>query len=754
MTASGAWKQQRSNMAERSAASGRSDRDNFGYGRQLMPRVMYGFPDKEEKGAAFPRWAFPTLSTPVLPSQDGRWSGMAHALPVSSYRDGRSREERIAAALNKMAAAGAKHRRRPYQYDRRTRQRQRRNRRGSGSISGGGPIGELGSVVEENDTPHHSVRGVLVYCQQLMPTLMNGFPDKEEKRLFLSNVLTEIKGREVRVCTNPDGSIFLVRLVDQCDVPALRRFLAALQPHLWLVASHRCGARVMQAALLQVTQLASNLQEQGEEEEEEEEDDDDAEGEEEEGGEGRTLEGQVRQLSSCVRSDLLKYVRDAQGNLFVRDLLQVLGGVVPCASKLRRSTHKDTPKGFDLDRGLDLRAGQVKEFSVPEGFLDELRDYAQLLADNMTEFLTNPTASAVLQVAARVLGRRLPDVAQELCSAILKSLGEPSQDGQNSSLLEFMKDRTGSRLLEAVVLVMDAKLFTEFYTSNLKGRLEELALHPMANFAVQRALAVAPTSLFSEICGELLPSVEDVLAEGHLGVVVEMVSGCVRHSSGQAEMMNHLLEAFHCDKPVSRKRSCFLLLVSLQTYQVFFQLPEQDSKSEYEPSGVARLKLVNYHGTLLAQHLLNFEKPITLVRSMAESPVDDLLVLACNPAGSHVFDSLIDSTTVSEKQKKAVLRKFTGHFFQLACSKHGSRVFDQIWLFAPLEMRRSIAQELSEKRELLKASRYGHRAIRKMDLGTFRRKLEDWESLQESETRKRKAVSDILETEAGMPETP
>lgn len=77
---------------------------------------------------------------------------------------------------------------------------------------------------------------------------------------------------------------------------------------------------------------------------------------------------------------------------------------------------------------------------------------------------------------------------------------------------------------------------------------------------------------------------------------------------------------------------------------------------------VAKLESVNYHGSVLVQHLLHFEDPLPALQSLGNMTEDDLRTVACSQAGSHVFDALLTSNTITEKQRKRVLRKLRVSF--------------------------------------------------------------------------------------------
>ena len=79
---------------------------------------------------------------------------------------------------------------------------------------------------------------------------------------------------------------------------------------------------------------------------------------------------------------------------------------------------------------------------------------------------------------------------------------------------------------------------------------------------------------------ELLPYLEDLLALGHMGVVVRMAEVAIRFMIKQKKMLKALLRAFHCEGKVERS-SAVVLISSLTTYEIFFGTkPEPDEKEK------------------------------------------------------------------------------------------------------------------------------------------------------------------------------
>ena len=90
----------------------------------------------------------------------------------------------------------------------------------------------------------------------------------------------------------------------------------------------------------------------------------------------------------------------------------------------------------------------------------------------------------------------------------------------------------GSRALEAVLLHGDAPLLRALYGVAFAGRLAAMAVHPIANYAVQRVLvgALAPEQ-FAAAARELLPELTSLIRARREGVVWHIVAAAAGSSS-------------------------------------------------------------------------------------------------------------------------------------------------------------------------------------------------------------------------------
>ncbi|KAE8588556.1 hypothetical protein XENTR_v10022611 [Xenopus tropicalis] len=559
------------------------------------------------------------------------------------------------------------------------------------------------------------------YFRRVGETLQQPFESDEEKGIFIRNVFHEVQGNELPLATDMSGSLVLQKLLAVATSVQLCRVVAALSKQWQAVCCHRSGAHVVQTALLQFPRLQKQ---QGAEEEEETEE----EGEAEPVG---TLEDLVLGLCAELKGKFLLYNKDTHGSFIVRTLFQVLGGTV-----LSQDTGRKAAKGPTV----------ASEFEVPESFLHQLQELCGCFGDHVGVFATHKVASLGMQVALRVLQRKMPPVCAQLCDQMIEYLASRNVSAESSSLLVFLKDETSSRLLERILEVSEKKQLRRVFKAHFQGQLRALAAHPIANYTVQRLLSAVQTKkLFAVLFDELSPGLEDALAKGHMGIITTLADTCKRLKCRQRELLSQLMEAFHCAAPLSRQVASIPLFLSLLTYEVYYNKEEEEEPSEHQGDADRKLENVNYHGSLLVQHLLHFEDPSVALKSLGSLTDADLLTVACSQAGCHVLDSLLGSATISDKQRKKILRRLRGHCMQLACNKYGSRVLDRMWTASTLGVKEEIAQQLVEKLHQLQNDPVGHHIARNFALTHFVKRRKDWEEHQLGENKRRKMFSEILE---------
>lgn len=551
---------------------------------------------------------------------------------------------------------------------------------------------------------------------------------------MVHNVLKEVEAQALALATNRTGSEMLQELLGFSPRKPMCRVWAALHSNLRFVACHRCGVHVLQSALLQLPRLLGSPEEEEEEEEEDGKD-----------GHVETLEELVLGLAAEVCDDFLFYCGDTHGSFVVRTLLQVLGGTL-LESERARHRGSQSPEA----QKAPSRECKPTDFEVPETFLNCLQNLSSCFLKDIAVFITDKISSFCLQVALQILHRKLPQFCAHLCSAVIGYLSSRNSSADGSPLLLFLRDQTSSRLLEQVLLVSEPPRLQSLFEDHLQGHLQALAAHSIANFPLQRFLdAITTPELLSPVFEELSPALEAVLAQGHPGVVIALVGACRRVGTHQAQVLQLLLEAFHCAEPSSRQVACVPLFAALMAYEVYYGLAEEEGampmEHQVEMAAARGLGEVAVLGSLLLQHLLHFSSPCLILQSLSALTGPQLLTLAQSPAGSHVLDAVLTSPSVTRKQRRRVLKTLKGHYVTLACSRHGSRVLDAIWSGAALGARKEIAAELGERNQELIRDPFGHHVARNVALTTFLKRREAWEQEQGAVAKRRRALNSILE---------
>uniref|UniRef100_A0A3Q4HM24 Nucleolar protein 9-like n=1 Tax=Neolamprologus brichardi TaxID=32507 RepID=A0A3Q4HM24_NEOBR len=552
--------------------------------------------------------------------------------------------------------------------------------------------------------------------------------------MFVENVLTEVKGKAALVATDRTGSITLQRLLPLSSPQQVGEVLAELGgesgSEFTAVSCDRCGGHVVESAVRQMSRWMGKFTQESSPPTEEE-------GEESCG----LLEAQVLSFSQVVRDNAAEFIRHVHGSHVVRTLLHVLGGF----------THLQR-RGILLLHNVKVFTHSVFQCGSIFCFVhDRAPLYWQEVSTVLLLFVvsvTDAVASAVFQTMLTVCHRKRPKLCKQLLRRIMEYLTSRSAAPGVSPLLVFLKDQASSRLIETIIQLSHKPLLRGLYKNHLKGQLVDLALHPIANFPIQRLTAAsAKYKLFMRIFDELVEGVEAILAAGHMGVIVQLAESCAESEERQDEMMQCLLNAFHCAEPGSRHVACLPLFMSLLTYEVYYHSDTAEGNISTEVNSWEAKHLFDCNCSLGVSAgltaLAKFKERSLLLSSLRTLSPSDLLSMATDPSGSHVLQALI--TTSSDKGRGKILKRLEGQYVQMACSRLGSRVLEAVWNSSSVGQRQSIAQELVPSESQLRSDQFARHVWAKFALSHFAHRRAHWQEIQTGESKKRKLFSDILE---------
>lgn len=66
---------------------------------------------------------------------------------------------------------------------------------------------------------------------------------------------------------------------------------------------------------------------------------------------------------------------------------------------------------------------------------------------------------------------------------------------------------------------------------------------------------------------------------------------------------------------------------------------------------------MNYHGAMLLKVLFDFQKPSKLVKSLLSLSLEEVLILANDPMGSHAVEAFLKSRSVPSDDKNILIQK-------------------------------------------------------------------------------------------------
>jgi hypothetical protein len=108
-------------------------------------------------------------------------------------------------------------------------------------------------------------------------------------------------------------------------------------------------------------------------------------------------------------------------------------------------------------------------------------------------------------------------------------LGKPLLEGSDY-LNTLLRDTTSSHLLETIFTRSPDDAFGVLWNLHLKGKLQRLSVHPVANFVVAKAFGRADEDQLLEACQELADSWQKIIGTIIVSLLIVCSSGhsCVK----------------------------------------------------------------------------------------------------------------------------------------------------------------------------------------------------------------------------------
>ncbi|THH33801.1 hypothetical protein EUX98_g467 [Antrodiella citrinella] len=572
----------------------------------------------------------------------------------------------------------------------------------------------------------------------------------EDRRLFFVAALDEMSDKEKQLATDPDCSGILERMTYSMDDFARRVFVDRLSGLYEQLLRHRFASHVCQTLITVAGDtisrecrgiMSSSPKSDG-------------------AGELRTLSQLVLDICEEITPLFSSLITDCFASHVIRALLSLL---VPGLSSEQANSHKASnirskkSASFKAKQGPlksvfssaepEATAGEIlrpEEFpAAAKRFVNTVRE--KLDANEVRALAANQVASPVLQLLLEVeAGANMADEPGSLMDSVLAGLittlhsDEDATAEASDYVVTLLRDPTSSHLLETLVSRSSERVFDIMWQTYFEGKLARLAVHPVANFVVAKALARLNVVQLNGVCQELNSVSAKILKAARIGIFRAMIERATALRQEESTVLETVYSAFELNGEDRTKLvPCVLRLLPLNEY-ANLQSREGNQDSDQAPHGHRSQKKLDdplepkTQGALLLQSLLSLPAPHNqvVVDSVLSHSIDELLVMSQHVTSSRVYDALLDFPTVPLKAKRQLVLKFMGHFHTLVDDRIGSRVGDRCWASADPYLKEKIARSLIVHEQDLAASFYGKFFARRLNLQLLRKDTEKWKSLQ------------------------
>ncbi|KAF8583989.1 ARM repeat-containing protein [Ramaria rubella] len=615
----------------------------------------------------------------------------------------------------------------------------------------------------------------------------------EERRMFFTAALSEMKGKELQLATDPDCSPVLERMLYSMD-DTVRRVFADSLAGSWLTlsrdrfASHVCQTllevardTVSREARGVVSTPLSSLDK------------------------GELLTMMQLVMNAC--EDLLPEVSGLIQNPFashvLRALLLLLAPAQVMSPDFRSSKHAPSARS-KKSASWKARKGSMKAIvpsetsgsqfdsdSVAErgGCItpNEFQKIASRILERVRETLdgNEVRALAVDKVASPVLQMLLEleaslgkanDFNSIMDRVLAGQVSEP-EISPSSYVSALFLDATSSHLSESILTHCPTSVFDRVWECYFTDDLPKLAAHPIANFVVARGVERFDARKLEDAIARLRTMWRQALKFSRIGVLVAMVDRASQLSAHEASMVETICSMFELTS--TTERTSFLhCVLRLKNVTVCHTLSNEyrnaltqvlttgkgdhDVTNESQHSGRGTiykheqdLLEPKIQGSLLLQSVLRLHEPHNniILESLYHLPQEELLAVACHAISSRVFDVAFESPTVSLQSRKRLVTSFLGQFHLLIDDRIGSRVADRCWDAADPYLKEKIARSLLPHEQFLPGSHFGRFFTRNLDLPLLRRNPGQWKILQSKKRKFSTAANVIPQGQTSCPPT-
>lgn len=546
----------------------------------------------------------------------------------------------------------------------------------------------------------------LDYFKQAESTLnANVFESDEDRAGFVTSVLEEAKGKELKLVTNQICSKLMERLILNCNDQQLKAIFKSFNGFFNSLIHQKYSSHVVETLLVRSAALIEKEllspfpdYDNGEEE-----------------------YVSMENLFLFFLGELKPFYKDMIMHQYSSHTLRLiililaskeLPSSVKSNSTLRSKRSKIARKMIEIKDNDDFN----KSFQVPSSFKMELKDLIENLRNSMDaksarEYAIHKVASPVLQLLIQIEG--IVDKDRSIWHLIFLKEDEPKDPKEESFVEYLLSDSVGSHFLQNCVKFERVKYIERLYRLYMKDRVLKLAKRDTTgSYVIQELLTKLKPKEVNEILDQLIPEMS-VLMNTNLEIGESLITASQLNKNYKKDVI--IQELIKKYKPNNESKI-------LETILNLENSTLGNTKDDW-PTAEERRK------SLFLEQLIDYDEEFLnlTVDNLLELSTERLIQMCCHGVFSHVIESILKPELDIIKRRR-ILNQFMGSISDLACNAYGSHIVDKFWDFTIKlnNYKERIANELLSNKDKVKESIYGRLVWKNWSMELFVRKRHDW----------------------------
>nr|XP_018267234.1 uncharacterized protein I303_01219 [Kwoniella dejecticola CBS 10117]OBR89392.1 hypothetical protein I303_01219 [Kwoniella dejecticola CBS 10117] len=576
--------------------------------------------------------------------------------------------------------------------------------------------------------------------------------EREDRQLFLTSVLSELRSHELPTSTDPETSIVLERLLPSLNDWG-RRVIGDSVGDKWEeLIRHRFGSHVVQTWL---TLAAGTL-------------DREARGiwpPQQSKQETNPAEGQLPKMTELFLN-IIKSLSTSFADLLssphasppLRLLLLILtpnravpalesnegdkNGLIRSKRSNKFRKNQDVKGKSILGDNGESAKGKGKR-QVPAELVAKRKEITDSLKSRLGEaewkaMGVDTVGSATVQL---LLEFEVEDGAAEkegslfdiLTEGLVTQLNKDPKSAPEPQpyLSTVLQTQTGTRLFETLLSLAPDKVFKALWKAYFVGKLGKLAGHPYANFVTAKGVSRLDKKGIEALIGEVEGN------SGGRGLIkaarTSVLQALVERSVILGECQQDVLKMYQAilsgsDAPQETEDPSEEVDKEAEdTAAAYARRSAWENRRTAKPKAGEGEVLPNMQGCLILQGMMGMKDVNGVVLdSLTAQRVNTLLTYAKSPISSHFLDKVFTDPAVQPKYCRKVMLLLMDSWKELVEDRIGSRVMDTVWDKADGYMKEKIARSLIPHIVVLGQSQYAKYFLKKAELSLLQRRPDEW----------------------------